>query len=298
MKLLLENWRKFIKEELDDTEEYDYEKELQKQGQELETKYFGNEKDIGRLVYDLYDRAIKNLTAQGSGAKDIAYYQEYLTDSVVQEVKRLTGKDIVFMGAGSFRSTFTYDNQLVVKIDITVDGVGKKMNQEDKEIGLRSDFGELFPRCYSWANDYSWIVLEKVQEITDYNTLISFFPNKYVSQIISYEYLYLLRYCIQYKVANFERNKEEAELAIDGMEQPLHYLKKQPDIDYKKVLEEFNKLSLFNKVCAAVFAFKMHVGDSIKPFNTGIGSDGRFVILDSSVKDTIKKGLKAFGHYI
>jgi uncharacterized membrane protein YheB (UPF0754 family) len=113
MKLILENWRKFIKEELDDTEEYDYETELQKQGQELETKYFGNEKDIGKVVYDLYEKAIKNLTLQGSSAKDISSYKDYITDSVVQEVKKLTGKDIVFMGAGSFRSTFTYDNQLV-----------------------------------------------------------------------------------------------------------------------------------------------------------------------------------------
>jgi hypothetical protein len=298
MKLLLENWRKFIKEQLDDTEEYDYEKELQKQGQELETKYFGNEKDIGRLVYDLYDRAIKNLTAQGSGAKDIAYYQEYLTDSVVQEVKRLTGKDIEFMGRGSFRSTFTYDNQLVIKIDITVDGAGKKMNQDDKEIGLRSDFGELFPRCYSWANDYSWIVLEKVEKIEDFKTLISFFPNKYISQSMSQYYCMVLRSCIEYKVANFERDSEAAKLAIDSMEDPINYTKKSLDVDYKKVLEEFNKVPLFNKVCAAAFAFKMYVPESIKPFNSGTGSDGRFVILDSSVRETIKQGLKAFGHSI
>ena len=45
------------------------------------------------------------------------------------------------------------------------------------------------------------------------------------------------------------------------------------------------------KVVSDDGAFKMDVDDSIKPFNCGIGSDDRFVILDSSVKESIKTGI-------
>ena len=59
----------------------------------------------------------------------------------------------------------------------------------------------------------------------------------------------------------------------------------------QNINNEDNNLPLFNQVCSAVFTFKMDVDDSIKPFNCGIGSDDRFVILDSSVKESIKTGI-------
>lgn len=276
MKLIFENWKRFLKEE--ETKEFT----------ETETKFFGNSKDLGKLVYDIYKKEIQKLVSSGVSPSTTISYHNDISDKIQRQIQSKTGKEIKDAGRGSFRATYIYDNDLVIKIDVSVDGSGKKMNQEDKEFGTRSDF-DIFPRCYSWDSNYDWIILERVLEINNVASINSFFPNQVIGSSLIYKSLLILS--MKYKVANFENNKQDAKKYYDLLEKDLDSFHKGTSA--KDVIDEFNKLPLFNKVCAAIFTFKMDIDDSIRPFNTGIGSDDRFVILDSSVKKTIDVGLAA-----
>ena len=272
MKLIFENWKRFLV------------LQENKETAELENKFFGNSGEIAKLVYDLYSKAKATLFSQGSGPADILNYHDYISEAIQQEVKNKTGKEIQNAGRGQFRATYIYDNDLVIKIDVSVDGSGKKMNQEDQKFGSRSGF-DVFPRSYKFDPNYNWVVLERILEINNIQSINSFFPNNELKG--SYQLLPILKNCIKYKVANFERNEQEAEIALGEISDLASGLNTTP----QKIINEYNKLPLFNQVCSAVFTFKMDVDDSIKPFNCGIGSDDRFVILDSSVKESIKTGI-------
>jgi len=273
MKLLLENWKRFINETNDP------------QRTELETKFFGNSKDIGAFIYELYKKEKESLFSQGKSPAEILSHHNNISEKIKQEIKSKTGKDIEDAGRGQFRTTYIYDNDLVIKIDVSLDGSGKKMNEEDKNFGTRSDF-DIFPRCYSWDTSYEWIILEKVEEINNPQNIVSFFPNNLLTK--HYSKYYILLNCIKYKVAMFENNKQEIKLFYDNIQEQIQ---NNSNLTVENIMEQFNKLPLFNKVCAAIFKFKMDVDDSLREFNCGIGSDDRFVILDSSTKESINTGL-------
>jgi hypothetical protein len=86
---------------------------------------------------------------------------------------------------------------------------------------------------------------------------------------------------IGYKVTQMKGDKFESR-------KPYHAVNSY--VTLEKIIKDFNKNSLFFKIVSAVFEHGINVEDSIKPHNMGIGSDGRLVILDSSITITLDKG--------
>jgi hypothetical protein len=80
---------------------------------------------------------------------------------------------------------------------------------------------------------------------------------------------------------------------IDGFDKKKTSLAVNSYVTLEKLIKDFNKNPLFFKIVSAVFEHGIEVEDSIRPHNMGIGSDGRLVILDSSIAATLDKGRQA-----
>lgn len=290
MKLLLENWKKFITEATDEPEEYDYDKEMAAEASELETKHFGSIRELAKMAYDTYHQEMQRFVSKIYNKKELTLYH----DAMAGEVYHKSGKVLIDGGRGSFRATFHYSKDYVIKIDATLDGSGKEMNREDKELGTDPQYEDLFPRCYFWDSDYKWIVLEKVKEITDLNTLNQFFKSSLLRDNSIPEFnVFLIQAAVKYKVGIITKDQplmDEAKKQFDNYKSGV-VMNSYVTLD--SLVKDLDNNKTFISVCNAVVRFSIEITEVIKKYNSGVGADGRFVILDSSIKNTLEKGLKA-----
>jgi len=305
MKLLIENWRRFLKEE--DEKEYDYEEEVAKEKEELEQKHFGASANIGQMLYDIYQQEMVALEAQGVAPDDIFDEHDNIFDVIQTKFNKLNSSNTISSnslensGRGAFRAVFSCDKDFVIKIDASIDGSGKDMNREDQQLGTNKKYGDIFPRVFKFDPEYKWIVAEKVTPIERVGGITKFFPNSLFRSDLMNSHLYLdgIKYAMDYKVCQMKGDKDAMKDLLVGFE----YLRKG-DLTYDTyvpidkyvdaVIKKFNKNPNFFKIVSAVFEHGIEIEDSIKQGNMGIGSDGRLVILDSSIADTLNKGRAAF----
>jgi len=180
MKLLLENWRRFLKEE--DQKEYDYEAEVAKEKEELEQKHFGASANIGQMLYDIYQKEMAYLGSQGVAPDDIVDEHDDIFDVIQTKFNNISSNKVSSnslenSGRGAFRAVFSCDKDFVIKIDASIDGSGKDMNREDQQLGTNKKYGDIFPRVFKFDPEYKWIVAEKVTPIERVEGITKFFPN-------------------------------------------------------------------------------------------------------------------------
>jgi hypothetical protein len=305
MKLLIENWRRFLKEE--DQKEYDYEAEVAKEKEELEQKHFGASSNIGQMLYDIYQKEMVTLEAQGMSPDEVLDEHGNIFDYIQTKFNKLNSSNTISSnslensGRGAFRAVFSCDKDFVIKIDASFDGSGKDMNREDQQLGTNKKYGDIFPRVFKFDPEYKWIVAEKVTPIERDEGITKFFPNPLFRSDLMNSYLYLdgVKHAMDYKVCQMKNDKDAMKDILVGLEKlrkaDLTYDTYVPIDKYvDAVINKFNKNPNFFKIVSAVFEHGIEIDDSIRPGNMGIGSDGRLVILDSSIADTLKKGLQAF----
>ena len=78
-----------------------------------------------------------------------------------------------FLDNGSFRAAYAPpgDKDFIVKFAFEVEG--KAMNQ--REFELQKDLSELFPKVFKHADDFSWIVAERISVIEERKDFIEYF---------------------------------------------------------------------------------------------------------------------------
>ena len=300
MKLLIENWRRFLKEE--DQKEYDYEGEVAKEKEELEQKHFGASANIGQMLYDIYQEEMVTLEAQGMAPDDIFDEHNNIFDVIQTKFNKLNSSNTISSnslensGRGAFRAVFSCDKDFVIKIDASIDGSGKDMNREDQQLGTNKKYGDIFPRVFKFDPDYKWIVAEKVKPIEYPEGINNFFPNRFLrsNMINTYSYLVVVVLAITYKVAQMKGDKTTQDDCEYGFERKKNAIAFNSLVTLDKINQEFSKNPNFFKIVSAVFEHGIEIEDSIRPGNMGIGSDDRLVILDSSIADTLNKGRAAF----
>jgi hypothetical protein len=62
MKLLFENWKRFLKEA--DDQEYDYDAEMAAEASELEQKHFGSIRELAKMAYDTYHQEMQTFVSK------------------------------------------------------------------------------------------------------------------------------------------------------------------------------------------------------------------------------------------
>jgi len=302
MKLLLENWRRFLKEE--DQKEYDYEAEVAKEKEELEQKHFGASANIGQMLYDIYQQEMVTLEAQGYTFKQIIDNHHREIFNVIQtkfnniSSNKVSSNSLENSGRGSFRAVFSCDKDFVIKIDASVDGSGTDMNRDDQKVGTNPKYKDIFPRVFKVDPEYKWIVAEKVKPIRHKLTICDAFPNRHLNNDLSNtdKYVELIKICMIYKVAQMKGAKNtmvECENKFFTLRTVLHIGRAAKLDTFMDIIKEFNKLPLFFKMVSAVFELDVDVEEIMTVRNLGTGTDDRLVILDSSIADSLDKGLQA-----
>ena len=302
MKLLLENWKKYLKEQ-EEEQEYDYDSEVAKEREELEKKYFGASASIGELLYNIYSNEIKELENQGWYFDDIIDAHDNIFKRIQRKfnefskTNKIESNKLENSGRGSFRAVFSCDKDFVIKIDASIDGSGKDMNKEDQQLGINKKYGDIFPRVYKYDPSYKWIVAEKVKEIkTEVYKINSYFPNLYLKPDVLplVGHTRVLQLSFEYKIAQMQGDKKAMNDCLQGYEKMKSFVATNPNVTLDMIVNEFNKLPIFYKIVSAAFEHGIEIQDAIRPGNMGIGNDKRLVILDSSIEQTLNQGRAAF----
>lgn len=283
MKLLLQNWRKHLVEQ-----------KQEKTLQQNELEYFGS--DIVVIASNLLEE-VRELQYDN----DDSYQAGTLAAG---EISDLHGKQIRMLGFGSWRMGFLVDNKFVVKLNYRDSESGRGMNQDDFKLGRLGDIGELFPKVYQHDPNYDWIIMEKATPIKNWDQILRFFPNgllpNYDSMMAKFSFMDLFYIALQYKVADLRDDdnvldgiKRSYSLKEYGQKEPrfLHLfqeknpnLKEQPPLEL--VVSNF-EYPLFLSLAKLVAEFDVAISE-IRPGNTGIGEDGRFLLIDSSIQSKIQ----------
>lgn len=244
----------------------------------LEKQFFGDDlRDIGESLKFLVDN-----NKDKYGEVDHYAISQILKDSGQENIK--------YAGQGAFRITYSYGNDVVIKIAKT--NTAKVMNEQDAELGRLPIYSLLFPKVYMAEHDFGWIVMEKCEEIDDPAVFMNFFPNKVLDSYIKAIYIspHLIKLIfdslLQIQV-DIIKNKQISNGQILIIQKYTSNKNITQD-DIKKILKGFN--TTFHVLAQMVTEFDINPIE-IRPYNTGVAPDGRFVVIDSSIASAIDTGL-------
>jgi hypothetical protein len=253
-------------------------KESKEERQKLEKQYFGEDlRDIGENLKFLVDN---NRDKYG----EVDHY------AISQILKDSGQTKIEYAGQGAFRITYSYENDVVIKIAKT--NTAKVMNEQDAELGRMPKYSLLFPKVYMAEYDFSWIVMEKCEEIDDAGIFMDFFPNKVLDSYIKATYtspflmMQIFHELLEVQ-ADIIKGKSISYGQITMIENYIRNNNLTED-DIKKIIKGYN--TTFHLLAQMVAEFEINPLE-IRPYNTGIAPDGRFVVIDSSIASAIDAGL-------
>jgi hypothetical protein len=295
MKLLLENWKRYLKEELKPD---DYEDEPFPEEQSEEDKaeaYLGNPKSIGEFLYKAY----RNELSKQPDASEAQYKADEIAGTIAYKVKNTFPDNVRYLGHGVFRTAFSLNKNFIIKINSSFDeAAAQEMNKDDFTLSRDPQISKIFPKVYSHDPSFNWIVMDRVFPIIMPKELLSFFPNKNIpASLIDTKTLFyrsVLQNSIKYKVAETTRNKTmmgEVDYIYDtGIKDNLER-EIGTALTMKEIVSGFD--TTFFQVCNAILKYGIRITE-IRQNNTGytIDENGnkQFVILDSSIDASIKKG--------
>ena len=204
-------------------------------------------------------------------------------------IKIVNDPEFKFLGEGSFRIAFSYGSDYVVKVAAPFNYFKQalKMNKEDAMLGRMPKYSNLFPKVYEADAAYKWIIMEKCSVINNEKEFVEFFPNPEVDPSVPglltrmSLFTYVLSYCVYREMGN-TRDMKGAASYLD------YLIKHELYVNFEQLIQSYEKLTLFNKIVDFCAEFGV-MPREIRVGNTGISSDGKFVIIDSSVGETINQ---------
>ena len=217
-------------------------------------------------------------------------YREWTQSEFISKI--VNDPNFKFLGEGSFRMVFSYGNEYVIKVASPNAWLShsQEMNREDAMFGRMPKYSDLFPKVYEADPAYKWIIMDKCTVINHESEFLKFFPNPVIDSFNLFPvgkielFSYALRSCV------YKETKDEAEI-LGHTAYLVNQLKDKFGIRPEEIIGSYESLTLFNKIVDFCKEFGALPGE-IRLGNVGISSDGRFVIIDSSVEETIKNIFK------
>jgi hypothetical protein len=287
MKTLLENWKKYLLNEIEivdneEEEEYDYDAELLKQQGETENNFFGS-------VLERAQELAVAISTLMFNYEDYGEEGEMLRRAVERKGEKL-GLNVKYLGSGASRFTISVDNDFVIKVSKGLGYSQIEMNKDDYNLGTDPSFGGIFPRVYKhgpqgakYHPDFFWIIMEKATPLVDNTKIASFFKSSFVDsdnldESEAYAFLILMSSCIVRGSLYYELKPRIIKLLQ----------KKNPTvstIDFDMINQDFMRYSdNFRKIVRIIKEYpNLDVMEALAIGNCGVGYDGRFVIIDSSI---------------
>jgi hypothetical protein len=259
---------------------------MSEDGSQPEDKYFGRIVKIANQIKQIHSQFIKDTTKM--------YKKELTVDKIdiekqffIDEVQKQTEAKLI--GCGKFRCVFDVNDDYVIKIDITPRGSAKDQNETDAKLG-RIGYGNLFAKSYLADKDHSWVILEKVKPFgrADIHDFVSYFPNSKIDlkEYVAFHYALIL-ICFNYHTGfKSVAKKKLSELVAKGKVKIPEDL---PDLDI--IADGFTQKNPYDKVIRVITELDIRP-EEVRVLNTGKGVDGRFVIIDSSIEEQIRKGFE------
>jgi len=291
MKLLIENFRRFINEQ----ETMFFGGEGMSEDADAEKTYFGNISSVAQeieKVYDVFLEKVKNLYNKNSVEEVTREQVKIEIEFFKDDVEKATGGKAKALGCGAFRCAFDIGDEYVLKFDITPKGTAKDQNKSDASVGRIGKFSDIFPRSVIAKEDYRWVALEKAtpfkKTINEIKKFIEFFPNSKVDLSKTPEFHY---YCVVISFVYHTTSKEAAQAKFDQMKTSMFrrgepYLK---DVTLETIADGFTQSNPYDRIIRVIKEFGIRP-EEVRLDNTGIAADGRLVIIDSSIENEIKKG--------
>jgi hypothetical protein len=268
MKLILENWKRFIVEVT-----------------QQEQSYFGKTIQIANQIVKELDEW--KATLEDKSHDSIKKEMNNFANLLKQKIPNLN-----FLGAGKFRAAFSTDEDVVIKIDYTNGSIAKEQNQADAEVGrLAQDpkFSYLFAKSFLSDENSRWVILERVKPLTgNYSKFNEFFNTPTINQITKNPQLITLyiRACLLYDT--------KADDALKDLMRSINKIKAQEgnrdQTPIRKLVEDLRKSNLFTDLVRVCQKYQISPWE-IKPDNVGVTEDNRFVIIDSSKLEQINTAL-------
>jgi hypothetical protein len=292
MKLLLENFKRFLEESYS----------------EEESKYFKNLPQIAEQISKAFDRFLIELESSYNRKPVITDIQKNMP-KFVQYVVADTGGMAQYVGHGKFRCVFDVGDDYIIKFDITSNRAAKEQNITDAQLGKSTEYADLFPRAAIDGDDYRWVALEKATPFKtfDADRFNSFFPNDVIDSWMQVPVIKtrMITFSFVYNSGDRERAFElyhglyswikgnKPQIAAKLLE-PLddYYGDEEPNkITFREICHGFGQHALYDKVMSAIQKLGIRP-EEIRLDNTGLSNDGRFIIIDSSIHEQIVGGFK------
>lgn len=290
MKLLIENFRRFISEQ--ETMFFGGEGMSEGGYSEEEAAYFKDLPQIANQISNAFDKFFAELEEQYKRSLSIVDIQKNIM-KFVRYVDDMTGGRARYVGHGKFRCVFDIGDEYVIKFDITPNNAAAEQNKTDAELGRQSHrYHNLFPLSVISHKDYRWVALEKVEgfQSFDVGKFNSFFPNPLLDEIKNAA---IKSKMIQLSFVFNSGNKIRAVQLYKEYKKNL--AKVQADqikkIGFKNICNGFAQNPLYDKVLLTIKKLGIRP-EEIRLANTGVGMDDRFVILDSSIDQQIISGFQ------
>jgi len=271
MKLLFENWKRYITEV-----------------SEAEQSYFGDLPNVAKQIEKAFDKFKMHVDTK---------YGEITMNTIQAElvfftsdVAKQTGGKALAIGCGKFRCGFDIGDEYIIKFDISPNGEAREQNMTDAKIGRNSEWNDIFPRSVVSSDDYRWVALERVRVLTnkDMKEFNSFFPNPKLKGHISdlYAYYSLIITALLFNSGDVKLAQDEYSI----LESKYWALQtKHTGLTLEIVADGFTQHNPHDRIIRAIIEFGIRP-EEIRTNNVGVGADGRFVIIDSSVDSQIRKG--------
>ena len=240
----------------------------------------------------------------------LAAYSEAGTDEpppeVLQDLSKTWGRPIEFIGFGSYRVTFSIGRDLVMKMSldelgpgpdpdtgVSGDPAGAEMNRDDFRLGTDPQLDHIVPRAYLHAPDWSWVVLERVAPLGSTEQFLSFFRSPLLPPVATLGEAGIERVVEALRIVlEIQAGKQSGtERPDDPLEMYLGYDVPQPEATLEALGSDLLRRSApFRGLVKLLTRYNVSLDEIISQYgygvqlqNLGLGSDGRLVLLDSSI---------------
>jgi len=266
MKLLMESWRKFLNEGMAFGE--GFERWLHGEPEEDPIR--------GPMSMDVDDDEF----GQAPHCKPQSIDPECLEEYGFEKI-----------GEGSFREVWALpDNPDYVMKTIHYSGgfgtaeSNKEMNKAEADAIVQTGYPELVPKVYDTADDYEWIVVERVRPygLRDDSWVGEFFPELVSSSKYKNDPTRFFQDYLMMRRDDLKAGKQTPDPAFEPQQRDIWGadVKELGGPEAKKELDErMNQNPLFIKLLDLVTEQELGIWD-IRGGNVGRGIDGRFVLLD------------------
>jgi hypothetical protein len=240
--------------------------------QDLERQHFGGGE--GSLTALAQDLAALRLVDERQGPRD----------EDVKSVGRKHGFKVSFMGAGASRATFSIGSDLVMKVAMRSEWASR-MNKDDYRLGIDTSLRQIAPRAYVHGggfSGYDWVILERVRTVTDPQELPQFFK---CSLLVDPDGLAAKdkdNYWLLVSRALDPDVKDEVSVGWPFVNLILSKPVGGP-LTMRALRADLSRYSpAFRNLDRVIRKYGVAMME-VREDNLGIGSDGRLVLLDSSI---------------